>query len=235
LYLAKSTNGGQTYGNPIPVASTFGSFQISVPAFAKRKALIGASIAAFGQNLYVTWIDLSGGSGCDTPASEPGNSVDSACKSRVWFAWSEDEGATWSAHPPMKIHDPQDEKSDQFNQRLTLDPASGQLGIVYYQTGVGAARKKTNLVFQAWDNNTAAWTAPIPVADMVTDETTVNADNGNQYGDYNGLSAANGKFFPSWTDRRNDSPAEMIFSAPITVSRDAAGHVVSTLLASGPH
>jgi hypothetical protein len=236
LYLVKSTDGGgATFGSPIRIAGTFGSFQISVPAFSKRMALIGASIAAFGNKLYVSWVDLSGEAGCDTPSSEPGDNVDSACKSRVWFAWSEDEGATWAAHPPMKINDPPNEHSDQFNQRLTLDPASGQLGIVYYQTGVGPARKQTNLVFQAWDSNAASWTAPITVTSAITDETTVNADQGNQYGDYNGLSAANGKFFPSFTDRRNNSPAEMIYTAPIRVARDAAGRTVPTLLTGGAH
>jgi len=37
----------------------------------------------------------------------------------------------------------------------------------------------------------------------MTNETISGADLGNQYGDYNSISGALGKFFPSWTDRRN--------------------------------
>jgi hypothetical protein len=228
LYFVKSTDGGATFSAPLAIAKTFGSFQIHVPAFAERGALIGVSIAAFKKNVYASWVDLSGEPGCDSVTSEPGDDVDSPCKSRVWFAWSEDKGATWSTHPPIKISDSSD-KSDQFNQKLAVDPSSGMLGIVYYQTGVGALRKKTNLVFQVWDTNASHWIVPATkVAGDPSDETTGTADLGNQYGDYNGLSIANGLFFPSWTDRR-DNLAEAIFTAPITVTRTATGALVPAL------
>ena len=63
------------------------------------------------------------------------------------------------------------------------------------------------------------------VTTAITDETTVDADTGNQYGDYNGLSVANGVFFPSWTDRR-DGGAEAIFTARITLRQNAQGVLV---------
>ncbi len=44
---------------------------------------------------------------------------------------------------------------------------------------------------------------------------SAGADAGNQYGDYNSLSSYAGKFFPSWTDRRNNAKEE-IWTAPIT-------------------
>jgi len=47
-----------------------------------------------------------------------------------------------------------------------------------------------------------------------TDETVAGADSGNQYGDYNGMSGYLTKFFPSWTDRRNNAHEE-IWSAPV--------------------
>jgi hypothetical protein len=228
LFFVKSVDGGQGYNSPKAIGKTFGSFQVRVPAFAERAALIGVSIAAFRNatrnDVYVSWVDLSGEAGCDTPDSEPGDNVDSACKSRVWFRRSRDGGASWD--PPQKINDLA-EKSDQFNQKLAVDPETGILGIVYYKTGTGPDRKKTNLVFQLSADNGGSWSKPeTVVADKMTDETTVSADLGNQYGDYNGLSVAKGIFFPCWTDRR-DGKAEEIFTAKITVTKNPEGVVAA--------
>jgi len=226
LFFVKSTDGGVSYSQPVPITKTFGSFQIRVPAFAERGALIGVSIAAFRNatrnDAYVSWVDLSGEAGCDTPNSEPGGDVNSACKSRVWFARSQDGGTTWDQ--PQKINDLAD-RSDQFNHRLAVDPDTGILGIVYYNTGTDANRKKTNLVFQVSADNGATWRKPATkVTTMMSDETTGSADLGNQYGDYNGLSVAKGIFFPCWTDRR-DSQSEAIFTSKITVTKNDAGVV----------
>jgi len=230
LFFVKSTDGGKSYSPPVAIAQTFGSFQIHVPAFAERGALIGVSIAAFRNatrnDVYVSWVDLSGQGTCNTPDGEPGDDVTSTCTSRVWFIRSTDGGVTWPAKA-QKINDLPD-LCDQFNQKLAVDPETGMLGIVYYNTGTGAARKKTDLVFQFSEDNGANWSVPATkVTTMMTDETTVSADSGNQYGDYNGLSVAKGVFFPSWTDRR-DNKAEAIFTSKITLAKNAKGVLTPT-------
>jgi hypothetical protein len=63
---------------------------------------------------------------------------------------------------------------------------------------------------------------PKTITTAMTDETTVDADDGNQYGDYNGLSVAKGVFFPCWTDRR-DGGSECIFTARIALQQNAQG------------
>lgn len=221
LFFVKSTDGGETFSSPPRlIAKTFASFQIRIPAMARRAALVGVSIAAFGSNVYVSWVDLSGEDDCNKSANEPRNKVSSACTSRVWFASSADEGQTWSQ--PAKIN-PVATKSDQFNQRLSIDPETGILGIVYYSTGTGADRKKTNLMFQFSSDGGKTWSTPArKITTAMTDETTVDADDGNQYGDYNGLSVAKGVFFPCWTDRRDDG-AEAIFTARIALQKNAVG------------
>jgi hypothetical protein len=233
IFFSKSTDGGETFSAvPVLIAKTSATFQISVPAMAKRAALVGVSIAAFGNNVYVSWVDLSGDEGCTTPPSEPGTNVNSNCTSRVWFARSTDGGQTWSH--PAKVN-PGVARTDQFNHRLSIDPETGVLGIVYYNTGTGAARKKTNLVFQVSSDAGQTWSSPpTQVTTATTDETTVDADSGNQYGDYNGLSAAKGVFVPCWTDRR-DGRTEAIFTARITLKAAAAGGLepVLTEVASG--
>jgi hypothetical protein len=220
LFFVKSTNGGAKFSNPVPIAKTFGSFQIRVPAFAERAALIGVATAAFGDNVYVSYVDLAGGAGCDTPDSEPGNDVTSDCTSRVWFLSSPDGGATWTK--PVQLNNAG--KSDQFCQRLAVDPASGALGIVYYNTGKGADRTKTDLFFQVSSDKGKTWSSPVKVTTRMTDETAQNADTGNQYGDYNGLTVTKDTFFPSWTDRR-DNRSEAIFTAKINLVKDQNGAV----------
>jgi hypothetical protein len=230
LFFVKSTDGGETFSPPLLIHKTFAKFQISVPGFAKRSALVGASIAAFGNNVYVSWLDLSGDDGCKTPGSEPGGNIDSDCTSRVWFATSADGGQTWTE--PTKIN-PKAGRSDQFNQRLAMDPETGVLGIVYYNSGTGADRKRTNLMFQFSTDAGKTWSNPTKVTTATTDETTVEADNGNQYGDYNGLSVAKGIFFPTWTDRRDDK-SEAIFTARITLKQNGLGALEAVLAPAGP-
>jgi hypothetical protein len=218
LFFVKSVDGGNTFTPARLVAKTFATFQVSVPAFASRSALVGASIGAFNDNIYVTWVDLSGDNGCRAPSNEPAENVNSDCKSRVWFANSSDGGLTWSQ--PAHVN-PEADRSDQFNQRLAVDQETGTLGLVYYRTDQD--RKKTNLMFQFSTDNGKTWSKPpTKVTTVVTDETTVDADNGNQYGDYNGLSVAKGMFFPSWTDRRANG-SEEIFTTKIAVTESPPG------------
>ncbi len=73
LYFVKSMDGGKTYSTPTGIVQTVGSFDIAVPAFAGRQAFIIACITAFRDgprnDVYVTWVDLSGKPGCDSPSS----------------------------------------------------------------------------------------------------------------------------------------------------------------------
>jgi hypothetical protein len=230
LFFVKSTDGGNTFSAPLLIARTFATFQISVPAFAKRAALVGVSIAAFNNNVYASWVDLSGEDGCKTPNNEPAENVDSDCKSRVWFASSADGGRTWST--PAQIN-AEAGRTDQFNHRLAVDPETGFLGIIYYSAGTGPDRKKTNLLFQFSTDAGKTWNKPpTKVTTATTDETTVDADAGNQYGDYNGLSVVKGMFFPCWTDRR-DNGSESIFTAKITLKQSSPGVFEAVVQAGG--
>ena len=225
LFLVKSTDGGENWTNsPIAVSKTFGSFQIGVPSFAERSALIGASVAAYSGNgrndIYVSWTDLSGASGCDAPGSEPGDNASSSCTSRVWFIRSTDGGDTWSEKAQQVSPGPA--LNDQFNQKLRVDPVSGTLGIVYFDTRADTHRKKANLVLQASADHGSTWSTQLNVSSKQSDETDASADSGNQYGDYNGLTVLSNVFFPSWTDHHDTNP-EAIFTAKIMVPAAASG------------
>ena len=100
IFVAKSTNGGASYGAPVKIATTFDSYDIGVPSFNSRRTLIyvsgGAYRTATKNIVYAAWTDLSGATGCTTAANEPGSNAASTCKTRIWFSRSTDGGATWA-------------------------------------------------------------------------------------------------------------------------------------------
>jgi hypothetical protein len=216
IAISKSTNGGASFGTPVVIATSFDSYDIGIPSFNNRRALIYASGGAYRNgttnNVYVAWTDLSGESGCTSSANEPGSNVSSTCKTRIWFSRSTDGGTTWGA--PVKINN-QAGSNDQFNQWLAVDETSGQIGIMYYDTIGDTGRKKTDVWYQISSDGGASWGAPTKVTTAMTDETVAGAESGNQYGDYNALSGNAGVFFPSWTDRRNNGNEE-IWTAKLT-------------------
>jgi hypothetical protein len=209
ILMARSGDGGASFGAPVAIATTWSSYDIGLPAFSDRRALIyvagGAWKSAARNMVYAAWTDLSGEAGCASSADEPDQRAASPCTTRIWFSRSADGGATWSA--PVRLHH-QPAKNDQFNPWLAVDETNGQLAIIYYDTAEDAGRKKTHLYYQASFDHGASWSAPFRITTAPTDE-TADGSNLNQYGDYNGLSGHAGSFWPSWTDRRGDGVEEI--------------------------
>ena len=216
IVVAKSTNGGSTWGTPVVAATSKDSYDIGIPSMASRRALIYVSGAAYRNvtvnNVYASWTDLTGASGCTTPANEPGTNAASTCKTRIWVARSTDGGATWGA--PVMINN-QASLNDQFNQWLGVDDTTGRIAVIYYDTVGDSTRKTTNVWYQTSADNGATWSAAVKLTTSATNEAIAGADSGNQYGDYNSLSIYAGKIFPSWTDRRG-SGKEEIWTVPVT-------------------
>ena len=220
IYIVKSATGGSSWnalgGSPVRIVTTYDSYDIGVPSFNSRRALIYVSIGAYRNattnNVYAAWTDLSGDGGCTSSANEPGSNTGSTCKTRIWFARSTDGGTTWSSAVRLNH---QSSRNDQFNQDLVVDPTSGEIAVMYYDTVGDPNRLKTDVWIQRSCDGGVSWTAAQKVTAAMTDETAGTADGGNQYGDYNGVSAYAGKIFPSWTDRRNNAKEE-IWTAPVT-------------------
>lgn len=204
IVVRKSTDGGATFGTAVQAATTYDAYDIGVPSFNNRRALIyvsGGCYRTASKNLvYACWTDLTGAAGCTAAANEPGSNTASTCKTRIWFVRSTDGGATWGT--PVMINN-QAGLNDQFNQWMAVDEVTGTISIMYYDTQNDAGRKKTDIYHQYSSNDGVSWSAAEKVTSVQTDETIAGADAGNQYGDYNGLSAYNNIAFPVWTDRRN--------------------------------
>lgn len=239
VFVVKSTNGGTSYGTPVQIGSTFDGFDIGVPSFNSRRVLIYISGGAYktaAKNLvYASWTDLSGDTGCTAAANEPGSNAASTCKTRVWFSRSTDGGATWSA--AVKVNN-QAGLNDQFNQWLAVDETNGRIGLMYYDTVDDATRKATHVYYQMSNDDGATWGPATRVTTASTDETVAGAESGNQYGDYNALSAYAGVLFPSWTDRRvpGTSGREEIWTAKIVECGTLAGvPTIGTATGTGPN
>ena len=219
IYLTKSTDGGATFGSVITVASIFAnSRKLSIPADSSRKSRVyvsaGCYRSAADDFVCLVWADLSGESGCTT-GSGPGTSTSSSCKTRVWFASSNNGGSTWSS--PVMINN-QSGKNDQAFPRLVVDETDGTLMVAYYDTVADPNRIKTDLYVQTSADFGATWSAATKITTGETDETASTADSGNQYGDYIGLTGNAGVFFPAWTDRRGGAKEE-IWSAKVASIR----------------
>jgi len=220
IFMARSTDGGNSFSKPLAIGKSFADFQFSIPAQFRRNALVYVTGGAFyrgsrkNQNLvYAAWADLAGGRGCSSPADQPGSNRGSACTSRIWFTRSTNGGVSWSK--PGMINNQRD-TNDQFNPWLAVDPTSGTLGIMYYDT-TGEERPRTNVWAQVSSDDGASWSAPYRVTAESSNEND-DLPNGNQYGDYNGMSGYAGRFFPSWTDRRGGfGTKEAIWTAPLSL------------------
>lgn len=135
IFAVKSTDGGESYGAPVPVATTYGAYSIGIPCMSLRTALIYVSGGAYKtarKNLvYGVWTDLSGEERCTQPSNAPGEKVNFSCKTRIWFTRSTDGGASWAA--PVKLNDVSS-RNDQFHPWLAVDESTGSLGLTYYDT-----------------------------------------------------------------------------------------------------
>jgi hypothetical protein len=226
LYVRKSTDGGATFGAPVLIAGTNGSYLMGVPAEAGRGCLIYISAAAYRtaakDMVYAVWMDLAGGPGCNSPANAPGSNTASPCKTRIFFSRSKDGGKTWST--PVKIND-QASLNDQFFPRLAVDDNNGDLAVVYYDTVADAARDKTDVWMQSSGDDGASWSAAVTITTAQTDETVASAGN-RHYGDYLGLTGYKGQYFACWTDRRSGG-SEEIWGAPFRLVQKACTLIIN--------
>ena len=219
LLVVKSTNGGTSFDAlgpaPVQIATTYGKFRIAVPAQATRSCAIyvsgGAYKTATVDMVYCCWADLAGGGGCNDPADAPGSDVSSQCKTRVWFAFSDDGGANWQT--AVKLND-QPSLNDQFFPRLVVDETNGNLMVVYYDTVNDPARLSTDVWMQCSTDNGGNWSDAVKITSAESDEATLGNDD--QYGDYIGLTGYAGQYFACWTDRRGGG-SEAIWGSPISI------------------
>lgn len=125
--------------------------------------------------------------------------------------FSDDEGATWSA--PVRVNDDQTTNS-QFLPKISLDPTSGKLAVVWYDSrndlgtgGTGDTDGVPNDDAQFWGAFSTDSGQTFTKNIQISAGTSNSHDSGNaiDYGDYTGLSFVGGVAHPAWADNSNST------------------------------
>lgn len=196
ITLLKSTDGGATFGSPTTIATTNGSFDFPIPSMESRNAWIYATTDAdrsdgpFGGSVYVSWADT---------ISPENDASASANHTRVNIAYSRDGGTTWNVTTP---HPTADELTvDRFNPWMTVDEF-GNVHVVFYDTRNSLNRTGVDLYRSISTDGGVTFSDPI----RVSSATSANLSDGQEWGDYNGLSVLGDTVLAAWTDNRDGPP-----------------------------
>lgn len=179
IYFDRSLDGGETWlEEDIVAAEQPGGWTFDVPDIGRSNGLpvlsIDHSDSKHRGTLYLNWSDQRNG----------------VADTDVWLAKSTDGGKTWSA--PKRVNDDGPGKQ-QFFTWLDCDPATGHLYVVFYdRRDYDDSRTDVYLAYstdggETFVNKKISESPFLPTAENVF------------FGDYNNISAENGKVRPIWT------------------------------------
>lgn len=107
---------------------------------------------------------------------------------------------------------------DRFWPQAAVDSSTGALWVCFYDTLGDSARKQATFSCTASRDGGATWSRLVRAASVPSDETQPGADP-REYGDYQGLAAANGVAHPIWTDTRDLATlSEEIYTTRLTLA-----------------
>jgi len=189
---AKSTNGGKTFSEPKIIfrynifgttkhIPSQGGYRHTVKGKVRAEAYPVIACDIWSQRkgyLYLTW------------------AADSI--PNIYFSRSTDGGDTWSK--PMIIHETAN--NDQFWQWIAVDPKSGDLAVMYFDSRDDKDNVLVNCYVSYSSDGGQTW-----IDRRVGDEDhdlRLNPFMDNAFaGDYSGLAFYDGVIYPSWVDMRN--------------------------------
>jgi Ca2+-binding RTX toxin-like protein len=160
-----------------------------IPAQPDRGIFSVATVDVDGSNgrVYVSYTDRPNTASNDTD---------------IFVRFSDDSGASWSA--PIQVNDDATTTS-QFLPRMAIDQTTRVVYATWYDARNDAANNQQVDVFISKSLDGALnWSPNQQLTGARSDESTANParDNGNNYGEYLGLSAHNGVAHAVWTDAR---------------------------------
>ncbi len=196
----RSFDGGVTWDPTRVVAPKTVAYAAAIPAESFRGALAypacdaDRSAGPHRGRLYCAWMDLT-----------PAGATD------IFFAFSNDRGASWSI--PAPVADQLPFAVDRFNPWLSVDPVTGEVNVSFYDTrnDTSGAGYMTDVYFTQSADGGSSWLSPnVRVTGESSSEHDCDGlfpcpgiDYGNQYGDYEGLVSHGGVSHPIWTDSRH--------------------------------
>lgn len=178
LVFTTSSDGGVTFSPTRNILDT-APIMFGVEAVARANGFPQIAMdprgSAKGGPLYVAWADYRNGE------------VDVFCSS------SRDHGATWT--PPVRVNsDAVHNGAEHFFQWMAVDPQDGSVSVIFYDRRLDPTnRTQTVVLARSTDGGRSfanySWT------DQAFDA------KGGFIGDYNGLTARNGRVYGIWTEK----------------------------------
>jgi hypothetical protein len=195
IRLLTSTDGGLTFATGTQVTPLNGLFDFPIPAMETREAFIyvSADVDMNTGDIYVAWTDEADDSA--------GAGMGSAANSHGWIqvAKSTDQGATWTVLPHP--HDVTDLLSgtpiDRFHPWLKV-AEDGVVHIAYYDTRNSTNRTGVDYYYTYSTDGGLSW----ETEQRFSSETSPNLTDGQEWGDYNGLTVVLDTLIGTWTDNR---------------------------------
>jgi hypothetical protein len=181
--LLASRDGGETWDEPLPVVRPGpGRNPHDVPVgsgYAFPRAFGWPVLAGGGGRLHVVWGDFRNGD------------------RDVFCTTSEDSGRTWS--DPVRVNDdPVGNGADQLTQHAAVDPATGDLHVMFYDRRADPDNVLSGVTLASSSDGGRTF------ANRAWVETGIDARRAC-LGDYNGIAAHGGRVYGAWAE---DVPAE---------------------------
>ncbi len=195
IVLLKSTDGGNNFVPRISVTPTSAVFDFPIPAMEQRNAWVYAAADAdrsggpYDGSVYVAITDTTG--------PESATAANNHSVIEVWY--SRDGGVSWNSSNPHSMADTA--TVDRFNHWLKVDEL-GNVHVVFYDTRHSVNRTGVDLYYNVSQDGGATWGTP----QRVSSATSANLTDGQEWGDYNGLSVLGMKSIATWTDNRDGPP-----------------------------
>ena len=195
IRMLKSTNGGASFAASTRVAVLNGSFEIKIPSMETRNAFIytSADVDRSNDTIYVAWTDKAND-------SSSGNTSATANHAWIQVAKSTNGGASWTSCAVP--HDTSDSiaagnAQDRYHPWIKVgDDSTVHIG--YYDTRHSTNRTGVDFYYSTSTDACASWTET-----RFTSQTSSNLSDGQEWGDYNGLSVVLDKIAMTWTDNRS--------------------------------
>lgn len=191
LVFDKSTNGGLTWGNDIPVSNIPGGWDFDVSGIYRCNGLpitaCDTSQSPYRGNIYINWSDQRNGTS----------------NTDVFFVKSTDGGNTWSI--PLKVNDDNTNRH-QFFTWMTIDQTTGAIYIVFYDRR-NTSGNATDVYVARSTNGGETFT------NFKVSESSFIPSSNIFFGDYTNIAAFNKKVYPIWM--RLDDSALSVWTAII--------------------
>ena len=191
--MARSFDGGETWEPATRIINNIRGIRNSgVPQNMRVNSFptmaVDISNGPYSGNIYVSWTNVG------VPGENTGSDRD------VYMIKSTDGGDTWSE--PIRVNqDPIGEGKAHYMAWPTVDPSSGILAFVYYSNQNTPANQA-----EAWcavSGNAGEAFDTFVVSDVAFTPTPIPGLAGQYFGDYLGMTANEGWFYPCWTDNRS--------------------------------